>query len=153
MVSCRGCTGVAAAIAVVPLSVLLAVLFEEPEVTVLGTPGQGLVAAAVEKTSSEGQEEASAGTGGAEPLKQGEARLGSGSMFDNIAFAYDYTNRIMSLCLDQRWRRHVIHECMGLATGDRVLDLATGTADVSILAGQHLSQLANSTAELPGGIA
>merc|ERR1712192_21767 len=39
------------------------------------------------------------------------------------------------------------------ATGDRVLDLATGTADVSILAGQHLSQLANSTAELPGGIA
>eukprot|EP00929_Paragymnodinium_shiwhaense_P007744 TRINITY_DN111659_c0_g1_i1.p1 TRINITY_DN111659_c0_g1~~TRINITY_DN111659_c0_g1_i1.p1 ORF type:complete len:336 (-),score=68.50 TRINITY_DN111659_c0_g1_i1:218-1225(-) len=148
MVSCRGCTSVALAAALVPVAVLMAIIFEEPEVTTLGVPGQGLNAEA--ETVAAAAAEASAGTGGAAPKTEGDVRLGSGGMFDRIAFAYDYTNRIMSLGLDQRWRRHVIHECMGLQKGDHVLDLATGTADVSILAGERLQELANGSNALDG---
>jgi len=149
---------VSVAVAMVPLSLLLAIIFEEPEVTLLGTPGQGLAASSEEAgtaaAAEEDAKELSPGTGGAAPLKEGDVRFGSGGMFDRIAFAYDHTNRIMSLGLDQRWRRHVIHECMGLQKGDRVLDLATGTADVSILAGERLQELSNGTSDIiPEGVA
>jgi demethylmenaquinone methyltransferase / 2-methoxy-6-polyprenyl-1,4-benzoquinol methylase len=73
--------------------------------------------------------------------------LGSGEMFDRIAARYDFVNRVLSLGLDQRWRRRVVR-AMGLDTrnrgrkndtrgqwfGDRprVLDVATGTGDLAI---------------------
>jgi len=60
------------------------------------------------------------------------ATLGSGAMFDGIAKRYDLLNRIISLGLDQRWRRRTI-AAMQLEAGDHVLDLATGTADLAIL--------------------
>jgi demethylmenaquinone methyltransferase/2-methoxy-6-polyprenyl-1,4-benzoquinol methylase len=49
-------------------------------------------------------------------------------MFDQISPTYDLTNRVMTFCLDKRWRRKVAdllpkHESL------RVLDCATGTAD------------------------
>ena len=34
--------------------------------------------------------------------------LGSGQMFDRIAARYDVVNRVVSLGLDQRWRRRVV---------------------------------------------
>lgn len=61
--------------------------------------------------------------------------LGSGGMFDAVAQHYDRMNKFMSLGLDQSWRRFLIEE-MQLREGDQVLDLATGTADVAILAGE-----------------
>lgn len=73
--------------------------------------------------------------------------MGSGGMFDRIAFAYDATNKWMSLGLDQYWRRTLIQDCMRLDRGDRVLDLATGTADVSLLAGERLRELAQGWSE------
>ena len=52
-------------------------------------------------------------------------------MFDTIAPRYDLVNRIMTLGLDQRWRRRTVD---ALGTGRRapvVLDLACGTGDLS----------------------
>ncbi|MBV8762886.1 MAG: bifunctional demethylmenaquinone methyltransferase/2-methoxy-6-polyprenyl-1,4-benzoquinol methylase UbiE [Deltaproteobacteria bacterium] len=62
--------------------------------------------------------------------------LGSGQMFDRIAARYDTVNRVLSLGLDQRWRRRVVR-ALGLAKGElgehpRVLDVATGTGDLAI---------------------
>ena len=58
-----------------------------------------------------------------------EARGGSGAMFDAIAGRYDLLNRILSLGLDQSWRRQLV-EALGPAPL-RVLDVATGTGDVA----------------------
>lgn len=69
--------------------------------------------------------------GGAETTGAGDARLGSGAMFDAIASRYDRVNRIVSLGLDQGWRRRTV-AALGVPQGGRVLDLATGTADLAI---------------------
>lgn len=66
----------------------------------------------------------------------GSARLGSGAMFDGIAARYDLVNRILSLGIDQRWRRRAVR---ALSSKDepraprRVLDVATGTGDLAIM--------------------
>jgi demethylmenaquinone methyltransferase / 2-methoxy-6-polyprenyl-1,4-benzoquinol methylase len=53
-------------------------------------------------------------------------------MFDAIADRYDLLNRIISLGIDQGWRRQTV-AAMQLADGGRALDLATGTADLALL--------------------
>ena len=58
-------------------------------------------------------------------------RMGSGEMFDRIANRYDTLNRIISLGIDRSWRRRTV-KAMQLESGDRVLDLATGTADLAL---------------------
>ena len=59
-------------------------------------------------------------------------RRGSGAMFDGIAERYDTLNRILSLGLDQGWRRRTVRE-LNLRPGATVLDLATGTGDLALL--------------------
>lgn len=61
-----------------------------------------------------------------------EVRAGSGEMFDRIAARYDLLNRVVSLGLDQGWRRRTVR-ALGIQNGHRVLDLATGTADLAIM--------------------
>ena len=58
-------------------------------------------------------------------------RPGSGAMFDGIAARYDAINRLMSMGLDRLWRRRAA-AAIEAAPGHRVLDLATGTADVAL---------------------
>jgi len=58
--------------------------------------------------------------------------LGSGQMFDGIAARYDLINRVISLGIDQSWRRRTV-KALGLEPGARVLDLATGTGDLALL--------------------
>ena len=69
-------------------------------------------------------------------LEEGEAAedLGTGQMFNRIAKRYDLANKFMSLGMDQGWRRGMVG-ALALRASDRVLDLATGTADVAILEG------------------
>ena len=64
-----------------------------------------------------------------------DARQGSGTMFDGIAERYDLVNRVISLGIDQRWRRRAVR-ALALSPQARVLDVATGTADLAILTAQ-----------------
>ena len=52
------------------------------------------------------------------------------AMFDQIAPKYDRANRILSLGLDQSWRRGAIKLLEDKGKGD-VLDLCTGTLDLA----------------------
>lgn len=87
------------------------------------------------------------------PVSSVDQQLGSGAMFDGIAHRYDLLNRLMSLGLDQRWRKKTARalnlgaprtaaragsaDRTGPATA-RALDLATGTADLAlVIARQH----------------
>ena len=54
-------------------------------------------------------------------------------MFERIAPRYDRMNRVVSLGLDQRWRRAAI-AAIGVGPGDLVVDLACGTGDLAELA-------------------
>jgi ubiquinone/menaquinone biosynthesis methyltransferase len=53
-------------------------------------------------------------------------------MFDGIAPTYDALNRLLSLGIDQRWRRRAIAE-LGDVRKKRVLDLCAGTLDLAQL--------------------
>ncbi|NUO84345.1 bifunctional demethylmenaquinone methyltransferase/2-methoxy-6-polyprenyl-1,4-benzoquinol methylase UbiE [candidate division KSB1 bacterium] len=54
-------------------------------------------------------------------------------MFDRIAPRYDLMNRIMTMGRDQSWRKLLIQRA-GITAGARVLDIATGTADIALAA-------------------
>lgn len=63
-------------------------------------------------------------------------RGGSGEMFDLIAARYDFLNRVLSMGVDQGWRRQTVR-ALALPAGARALDLATGTADLAIQIARH----------------
>ena len=52
-------------------------------------------------------------------------------MFDHIAPTYDRLNHILSLSIDKLWRRRVVKNVRRLGA-KRILDVATGTADLAI---------------------
>ena len=52
------------------------------------------------------------------------------AMFDQVAARYDITNAVLSLGLDRTWRTAVA-DALQLSPGERVLDLAAGTATSS----------------------
>jgi demethylmenaquinone methyltransferase / 2-methoxy-6-polyprenyl-1,4-benzoquinol methylase len=52
-------------------------------------------------------------------------------MFDQIAGRYDLVNRMLSLGIDRRWRRRLI-DLLEPKSGERFLDVGTGTGDVSL---------------------
>lgn len=56
-------------------------------------------------------------------------------MFDNIAFRYDFLNRFLSAGIDIRWRKKAIKQLIEMELPpSNLLDVATGTADVAIMA-------------------
>lgn len=52
-----------------------------------------------------------------------------GSLFDRIATTYDSLNHILSFGIDRYWRYRAVK---GMQSSDRVLDVAIGTADLSL---------------------
>ena len=54
-------------------------------------------------------------------------------MFDRIAPTYDLLNHLLSLCIDTVWRRKTLNR-LGIEGEDSILDIATGTGDLAMLA-------------------
>ena len=54
-------------------------------------------------------------------------------MFDDIAFRYDFLNRFLSAGIDVKWRKKAILQLNNLQP-KTILDVATGTADLAIMA-------------------
>jgi demethylmenaquinone methyltransferase/2-methoxy-6-polyprenyl-1,4-benzoquinol methylase len=66
-----------------------------------------------------------------EPLPTGADKTASvQALFDTIAPRYDLVNRVMTFRMDVGWRRRAI-DMLGLAPGATVVDLASGTGDLS----------------------
>lgn len=61
-------------------------------------------------------------------------------MFDTISPKYDLLNRLFSLGIDQGWRRKVIRY-VAKEPVERLLDVATGTADLAILAAKKVKHV------------
>lgn len=61
-----------------------------------------------------------------------------GLMFDDIASRYDFLNRFLSGGRDIHWRKKAIAELKQMAP-KRILDVATGTADMALLLNQIIS--------------
>lgn len=57
-----------------------------------------------------------------------------GSMFDSIAWKYDFLNHFLSFGTDRTWRRKAIDQISGLYKNPVILDVATGTADLALAA-------------------
>jgi demethylmenaquinone methyltransferase/2-methoxy-6-polyprenyl-1,4-benzoquinol methylase len=60
-------------------------------------------------------------------------------MFDRISPKYDVLNHLLSLNIDKAWRRKTA-KAVAMAYPSRILDLATGTADLAILLAKHNPQ-------------
>lgn len=73
-------------------------------------------------------------------------------MFDRIAHRYDLLNRLLSMGTDVRWRRK-LNRCVPAGEKLRVLDLATGTADVLIAMNGACPQVASGVGlDMSGGM-
>jgi demethylmenaquinone methyltransferase/2-methoxy-6-polyprenyl-1,4-benzoquinol methylase len=68
------------------------------------------------------------GKDGALPEGETKYRAVEG-MFDRLAPRYDRMNRVISLGLDKRWRKHTV-DALDVPAGARVIDLACGTGDL-----------------------
>mmetsp|Transcript_9139 Transcript_9139/g.20237 ORF Transcript_9139/g.20237 Transcript_9139/m.20237 type:complete len:328 (+) Transcript_9139:172-1155(+) len=133
---CKSILKLSVAVGIVPASVLLAVLLETPAVrnvdleTLKATPFTRQVPAPPSPSDPTGGDFGKA-------IPEG---FGSGLMFDRMASYYDITNRFMALGLDQSWRRVLVNDCLAFEAGDQHIDLASGTADVALLAAASLKE-------------
>ncbi len=73
------------------------------------------------------------------------------SMFDSIAFRYDFMNRFLSGGIDVYWRKRAIRE-LAEVQPKTVLDVATGTADVAILSYKYLKPVKITGIDLSEGM-
>ena len=65
--------------------------------------------------------------------EEGPKKAQVGEMFDRIAPRYDFMNRVLSAGIDQRWRKKAIR-LFKKDNPQRLLDVATGTGDMAIMA-------------------
>jgi demethylmenaquinone methyltransferase/2-methoxy-6-polyprenyl-1,4-benzoquinol methylase len=61
-------------------------------------------------------------------------------LFATIADRYDFITRFLSYGQDRRWKRRLI-DLAAIRSGERVLDLACGTGDLTFAALQHTPQV------------
>lgn len=59
------------------------------------------------------------------------------SMFDSIAPAYDFMNRMMTFGIDKLWRRKAVN-MLRRERPEHILDVATGTGDLALLLHRRL---------------
>ncbi|MEO0966457.1 MAG: bifunctional demethylmenaquinone methyltransferase/2-methoxy-6-polyprenyl-1,4-benzoquinol methylase UbiE [Planctomycetota bacterium] len=70
-------------------------------------------------------------------------------MFAAIAPCYDFNNRVLSLGLDQRWRKVAV-DVAELSATDRVLDVACGTGDLTLAFTERLAAIGDRPAPVLG---
>ncbi len=63
-----------------------------------------------------------------------EKRVAVESMFDSIAWRYDFLNHFLSFGIDHLWRKRAIRIISKSYKNPHILDVATGTADLAIAA-------------------
>ena len=66
-------------------------------------------------------------------------------MFDSVPDRYDLLNRVLTLRMDERWRKRAARKCLEHGPS-RVLDLCCGTGDLAL----HICRLANDPIEIVG---
>lgn len=66
-------------------------------------------------------------------------------IFTNIAGNYDKVNRIISLGMDIGWRRQLARICLNGKKDIRILDAATGTADIPIIITEEAEKASKKT--------
>jgi demethylmenaquinone methyltransferase / 2-methoxy-6-polyprenyl-1,4-benzoquinol methylase len=66
--------------------------------------------------------------------KNEEKKVMVESMFDSIAWRYDFLNHFLSFGIDRMWRRKAIRIISRHYRNPEILDVATGTADLAITA-------------------
>lgn len=54
------------------------------------------------------------------------------SMFDSIAWRYDFLNHLLSFGTDRRWRKKAISRIPDEFNNPKIIDVATGTGDLAI---------------------
>jgi demethylmenaquinone methyltransferase/2-methoxy-6-polyprenyl-1,4-benzoquinol methylase len=69
---------------------------------------------------------------------EGEKKSQVKTMFDRIAPYYDLLNRLLTLRIDVLWRNKAISKLKNFQT-DKILDIATGTADLAINMAKNLN--------------
>lgn len=66
------------------------------------------------------------------PYNSGESKKQQvATMFNNVAGTYDFLNHFFSLGIDKLWRKKLV-KLIGESRPKRILDVATGTADLAI---------------------
>lgn len=58
------------------------------------------------------------------------------AMFNSIAPSYDFLNHLLSFGIDRLWRQRLVKRLL-LNDPERVLDVATGTADLALVMAKH----------------
>jgi demethylmenaquinone methyltransferase/2-methoxy-6-polyprenyl-1,4-benzoquinol methylase len=72
-------------------------------------------------------------------------------MFDNIAHKYDFLNHFLSLGIDHQWRKKAI-KLLGKTGAKKVLDVATGTGDLSFMALRKIEGLQIEAVDISTGM-
>ncbi len=72
---------------------------------------------------------------GSEGSKKEQVR----TMFDNVAGRYDFLNRLLSMGVDISWRKRLIKE-MKQYQPAHIMDMATGTADLAVMAAKSFPE-------------
>jgi demethylmenaquinone methyltransferase / 2-methoxy-6-polyprenyl-1,4-benzoquinol methylase len=69
---------------------------------------------------------------GFQTVKEQEKAKKVGEVFHSVAQQYDVMNDLMSLGMHRLWKRFAV-QVSGVKTGDRVLDIAGGSGDLTRL--------------------
>ncbi len=70
-------------------------------------------------------------------LSQDEKRQKVNRHFDSVARRYDFMNTLLSFGIHYPWKRKAVR-MMNLSTGQKVLDVCGGTADLSLMAAGYV---------------
>jgi demethylmenaquinone methyltransferase/2-methoxy-6-polyprenyl-1,4-benzoquinol methylase len=86
------------------------------------------------------------------PYEQGAGKKEQvGRMFDNIAHRYDFLNHFLSLGIDNRWRNRAIR-LLAETGAVHVLDVATGTGDLALMAARRIPGLKIEAVDISNGM-